>query len=64
MTVLVFDLETTSLSKNADILQIGAISDKTAFKRESVFNYTMLPKQPISDGATRVNQFTTNRSVA
>ena len=57
-SVVVWDLETTGLSKSEDrIVQFGAVrynSDGTVEE----FNYLINPEMPISEGATQVHGIT------
>ncbi|CAC5400875.1 unnamed protein product [Mytilus coruscus] len=50
--LLVFDLETTGLSRSSDIIQLAAYS------KDSTFDTYILPSQPISKEATNITKIT------
>ncbi|XP_051888279.1 maternal protein exuperantia-like [Pristis pectinata] len=50
-TLVFFDLETTGLENNCEIVQLSAVSG------EKIFNKYILPGKPISEGASRINGF-------
>ncbi|XP_076102353.1 uncharacterized protein LOC143071724 isoform X2 [Mytilus galloprovincialis] len=50
--LLVFDLETTGLSRSSDIIQLAACS------KDSTFDTYILPSQPISKEATNITKIT------
>ena len=53
-----FDLETTGLGRNVDIIQIGAIHENGR-----TFNRFMFPDGEIDPGATDINGFTKRRGI-
>ena len=51
-THIFFDLETTGLGKDCDIVQIA-----TVHENGKTFNRYIIPEADIGEGATKVNQF-------
>jgi len=57
-TLIFFDLETTGLGKNVDIIQIGAVRENG-----STFSRTIFPPGEIQRGASEINGFTKSRGI-